>query len=74
MARCDLPDNLTIFMLFALLGTGVSGVCIDSVFFAMQKFCNLCDIGHVGGGTVNMMNQSGLNIGADMRLLPCMDR
>ncbi|KPC11161.1 Unknown protein sequence [Pseudomonas amygdali pv. lachrymans] len=40
----------------------------------MQKFCNLCDIGHVGGGTVNMMNQSGLNIGADMRLLPCMDR
>lgn len=63
-ARRYLPDDLSIFMLFALLGTGVSGVCIDSVFFAMQEFGNLCDIGHIGGGTVDMMNQSGLNIGA----------
>ncbi len=36
----------------------------------MQKFGNLCDIGHVGGGAMNMMNQSRLNIGADMSLHP----
>lgn len=69
-ARGDLPDYLTIFMLFALLDTGVSGVCIHRVFFAMQQLGDLCDIGHIGCGAMDVMNQAGLSIDADMSLNP----
>lgn len=51
-------------MLFALLDTGVSGVCIHCAFFAMQKLGDLCDIGHIGCGAMDVMNQAGLSIDA----------
>lgn len=66
--RRDLPDDLTIFMLFTLLDTYVSSVCIHRVFFAAQQLGDLRDIGHIGRSAMNMMNQSRLRIGADMRL------
>ena len=66
--RGDLPDDLTIFMLFMLLDTGVSHVCIHRVLFAVQQLGDLRDIGHIGGSAMHMMNQSRLGIGADMRL------
>ena len=69
-SRRDLPDDLTVFMLFTFLDTGVSSVCIHRVFFAMQQLGDLRDIGHIGRSAMNMMNQSRLGIGADMRLHP----
>jgi hypothetical protein len=36
-ARFDLPDHLAVFMLFTLLDTGVSSVCIHRIFFAVQQ-------------------------------------
>ena len=55
-------------MLLTLLDTGVSSVCINRVFFAVQQLGDLRDIGHIGRSAMNMMNQSRLRIGADMRL------
>lgn len=52
-------------MLLTLLDTGVSSVCINRVFFALKQFGDLRDIGR---SAMNMMNQSRLRIGADMRL------
>ena len=57
-------------MLCTLLDTGVSCVCINRVSFAMQQLGDLRDIGHVGRSAMNMMNQSRIGIGADMRLHP----
>lgn len=68
MRRADLPDNLTTFMLFTLLDTGVSSVCINRVFFAVQQLGDLREIGHIGRSAMNMMNQSRLDISADIRL------
>lgn len=68
--RRYLPDDVTIFMLFTLLDTGLPSVRINRVFFAVQQLGDLCDSGHIGRSAMNMMNQSRLGIGADMRLHP----
>ncbi len=66
--RRDLPDDLTTFMLFALLDTGVSSVRIHCIFFTVQQLGDLRDISHVSRSAMDMMNQPRLRIGADMRL------
>ena len=68
--RCNLPDHPPIFMLFAPFDTGVTGICIHGVFFAMQQFSHLRDIGHIGSGAMDVMHQAGLDIGTDVRLHP----
>ena len=57
-------------MLFAPFDTGVTGICIHGVFFAMQQFSHLRDIGHIGSGAMDVMHQAGLDIGTDVRLHP----
>lgn len=57
-------------MLFTLLDTGVSSVCIHRVFFAMEQLSDLRDIRHIGGSAMNVMNQAGLDISANMGLHP----
>lgn len=57
-------------MLFALLDTRVTGVCIDGVFFSMQQLSNLRDIGPIGGCAIDVMNQAGFDIDANVRLHP----
>lgn len=54
----DLPDHVTIFVLFPLLDTGVTCVRIDRVFFAVEQLGDLSDIGHIGRSAVDVMNQS----------------
>lgn len=51
-AHSDLQDCLMIFMRFVLLYTYISGVGILGVFFAMQQFGDLCDIGHISDGAM----------------------
>lgn len=68
--RCDLPDDLTIFMLFTLLDTGVSSVCINRVFFAVQQLGDLRDIGRIGRSAMDVMNLAGLYISANMGFRP----
>lgn len=36
----------------------------------MQQFCNLGDVGYIGGGAMGMENQIRLNNGTDMSLHP----
>lgn len=36
----------------------------------MQPFADLGDIGHIGGGAMDVMNQAGVGISADMGLHP----
>lgn len=55
--RRDLPDDLTTFMLFTLLDTGVSSVCIHRAFFAVEQFGDLRDIGHIGRSAMNMIDR-----------------
>ena len=55
-------------MLFTPLGTGVSSVRINRAFFAVQQLGDLRDSGYIGRSAMNMMNQSRLRMGADMRL------
>ena len=63
-----MPEDPTIFMLFTLLDTGVSSVRINRALFAVQQLGDLRDIGYIGRSALNMMNQSRLRMGADMRL------
>ena len=64
----DLPDHVTIFVLFTLLDTGVTCVRIDRVFVPVEQFSDLGDIGHIGSGAMDVMNQSRLNVSADVGL------
>lgn len=64
----DLPDHVAIFMLFTLLDTSVTCVRIDRVFLPVEQFSDLGDIGHIGSGAMDVMNQSRLNISADVGL------
>lgn len=57
-------------MLFTFLDTAVSSVRIHRIFFAVQQLSALCDIGHIGGGTRDVMNQARFDISANMRLHP----
>lgn len=66
----DLPDYLTIFVLLAFFDTGISGVCVDRVFFAMQQFRNLGDVGYIGCGAMDVVHQARLSISTDMGLHP----
>ena len=68
--RCDLPDDLTTFMLFTLLDTGVSSVCTNRAFVAAQQLDDLRDISHIGSSIINVMNKAGLYISENMGLHP----
>lgn len=61
----DMPDHVTIFVLFTLLDTGVASIRIDSIFFPLEQFGDLGHIDHVGGGAMDVMNQSRLNVSSD---------
>lgn len=53
-------------MIFALLETGVSGICIHGFFFTVQQLGDVSDIGHIGRGTMHMMNPARIHIGTTM--------
>ncbi|RMT64857.1 hypothetical protein ALP29_200895 [Pseudomonas syringae pv. avii] len=57
-------------MLFPLLDTGASSVCIHRIFFVMQQLGDLCNIGDVGGGTLDVTNQAKFDISSNMGLHP----
>lgn len=70
-APCGDPsDHLMIFMLIALLDTGISGVRVHRVFFAMQQLRDLGDVGYIGCGAMDVVNQGRLSISTNMGLHP----
>ncbi|MNP19216.1 hypothetical protein D3C76_1117330 [compost metagenome] len=65
---CNLPNNLTPLVLFALLDPGITRVGADHVFFAMQQFVDLRDVRHIGRRDHHAMNQARLIVDADVGL------
>jgi len=67
-AGSDLPDHLPPFMLRPFLLPGIASIRAHDVLFAMQQLSDFRHISYVRGSAVDVMHQTRLNIGADMRL------
>lgn len=66
LRRAATYQRLCDFILSTFLDIGVSSVCISRFCFIMEQFCNLRNIDYIGGGSMDVINQPGLNVSGCM--------